>query len=202
MALLLFATAWLLDKDIFLEHAVLLTAGTFGRGLAHNIFGSSYFVSGGWCGRLLVVMIACALLQAALPIAFQLRKRYAERSEISRIGRLLAIHRSEQWLFFAPMLLIAVLLAVKMRPGMLTLSWGIEGLIAIMLGLVASQRSYRLPPECRCLLLLVRCQDHCVRCLATGAKGPVYHFHCARRSAHTGFHALWKVSRNDSAASI
>jgi hypothetical protein len=144
MALLLFATAWLLDKDIFLEHAVLLTAGTFGRGLTHNIFGSSYFVSGGWCDRLLVVMIACALLLAALPIAFQLRKRYAERSEISRIGRLLAIHRSEQWLFFAPMLLIAILLAVKMRPGILTLSWGIEGLIAIMLGLVASQRSYRL----------------------------------------------------------
>ena len=144
MALLLFATTWLLDKDIFLEHAVLLTAGTFVRGLAHNIFGGSYFISGGWRGRLLVVMIACALLLAALPIAFQLRKRYAKRSDFSRVGRLLAIHRSEQWLFFAPFLLIAVLLAVKMQPGMLTLSWSIEGLIAIVLGLVTSQRSYRL----------------------------------------------------------
>jgi hypothetical protein len=143
MALLLFATAWMLDKDIFLEHAVLLTAATFGRGLAHNIFGGSYFISGGWRGRLLVVLIACALLLAALPIAFRLRKRYAERSDISRFGRLLAIHRSEQWLFFAPVLLIAVLLAVKMQPGMLTLSWSIEGLIAIVMGLVTSQRSYR-----------------------------------------------------------
>ena len=144
MALLLLAAAWLLDKDVFLEHAVLLTAGAFVRGLAYNIFGSSYFVSGGWRGRLLVVMIACALMLVALPIAFRLRKRYAERSEISRIGQMLAIHRSEQWLFFAPVLLSAVLLGVKMQPGMLTLSWGVEGLIAIVLGLASSQRSYRL----------------------------------------------------------
>lgn len=144
MALFLFLAAWLFNKDIFLEHAVLLTAGTFARGLAHNVFGDSYFVSGGWRGRFLAVMIACALLLTALPVAFQLRKRYAERSEISRIGRLLGIHRPEQWLFFVPALLISILLAVKMQPGMLTLSWGIEGLIAIVLGLITSQRSYRL----------------------------------------------------------
>jgi len=144
MTLLLMAVAWLLKKDVFLEQAVLLTLGTFGRGLAHNIFGGSYFVSGGWRGRLLVVMIACALLLAALPIAFRLRKHYAEGREVSRMGRLLAIHRSEQWLFFAPVLLIAALLALKMQPGMLTLSWGIEGLFAIVLGLATSQRSYRL----------------------------------------------------------
>ena len=142
MTLVLMLAAWLIKKDVFLEHIVLLTLCTFARGLTHNIFGASYFVSGGWRGRMLVVMIACALLLASLPIAFRFRKR--ERSELSRIGRLLAIHRPEQWLFFAPVLLIAVLLAVKMQPGMLTLSWGVVGLAAIVLGLVASQRSYRL----------------------------------------------------------
>jgi hypothetical protein len=144
LTLFLMAAALLLKKAIFLEHAVLLTLAIFGRGLAHNVFGGSYFVSGGWRGRLLVVMIACALQMAALPIAFHLRKRYVERNDISRIGRLLAIHRSDQWFFFAPVLLIAVLLAVKMQPGMLTLSWGIEGLIAVVLGLATNQRSYRL----------------------------------------------------------
>jgi hypothetical protein len=144
LTLFLMAAALLLKKAIFLEHAVLLTLATFGRGLAHNVFGGSYFVSGGWRGRLMVVMIACALQMAALPIAFQLRKRYVDRDDISRIGRLLAIHRPEQWLFFAPVLLLAVLLAVKMQPGMLTLSWGIEGLIAVVLGLATGQRTYRL----------------------------------------------------------
>jgi hypothetical protein len=144
MTLLLMAASWLLDKDIFLEHAVLLIIGTFGRGLFSNIFGDSYFVSGGWRGSMLVVLIACGLLFAALPIAFQMRTRYAERNETTWIGRVLAIRHSEQWLFFAPALLIAVLLAVKMQPGMLTLSWGIEGLVAIVLGLMTSQRSFRL----------------------------------------------------------
>jgi hypothetical protein len=142
MTLLLIFSAWLLKKDVFLEHAVLLTLCTFGRGLTHNIFGSSYFVGGGWRGRMLVVTIACALQMSSLPIALQLRKR--EPRELSRIGRLLAVHRPEQWLFFAPVLLVAVLLAVKMQPGMLTLSWAIVGLVAIVLGLAASQRSYRL----------------------------------------------------------
>lgn len=142
MTLLLMLAAWLLKKDIFLEHAVLLTPCIFVRGLTHNIFGSSYFVSGGWRGRMLVVMIASALLLTSLPIAFQLRKR--EQNDLSRIGKLLAVHRSDQWLFFAPVLLVAVLLAVKMQPGMLTLSWGVVGLGAIVLGLASSQRSYRL----------------------------------------------------------
>ena len=156
LAFVLFAASWLLDKEVFLEHGVLLTAGTFARGLAYNIFGGSYFVSGSWQGRLLVVTIASALLLAALPIAFQLRKRYTDRSKRSKIGRMLGIHRSEQWLFFAPILLIAVLLAVKMQPGMLTLSWGIEGLIAIVLGLATSQRSYRLTGMCLLLVCVAK----------------------------------------------
>jgi uncharacterized membrane protein len=40
-----------------------------------------------------------------------------------------------------------------MEPGMVTLSWGIEGVMVIVLGLLASQRSYRITG----LLLLLLC---------------------------------------------
>ena len=42
---------------------------------------------------------------------------------------------------------------VKLNPGTVTLAWGIEGVMVIVLGLVASQRSYRLTG----LLLLLLC---------------------------------------------
>jgi len=44
-------------------------------------------------------------------------------------------------------------IAVKMNPGMVTLSWGVEGVLVILLGLGTSQRTYRLSG----LLLLLLC---------------------------------------------
>jgi uncharacterized membrane protein len=45
------------------------------------------------------------------------------------------------------------MIAVKMNPGMVTLSWGIVGVMVILLGLLVSQRSYRLTG----LFLLLLC---------------------------------------------
>jgi uncharacterized membrane protein len=56
-------------------------------------------------------------------------------------------------LFFAPLLLIVLTIAVNMDPGMVTLAWDIVGLGTILLGLLATQRSYRLAG----LALLVLC---------------------------------------------
>jgi uncharacterized membrane protein len=36
------------------------------------------------------------------------------------------------------------MILIKMNPGMVTLAWGVEGVIVILLGLLASERSYRL----------------------------------------------------------
>jgi hypothetical protein len=55
--------------------------------------------------------------------------------------------------FFAPVALVTVTIAVKMNPGMVTLSWAIEGVLVILLGLLVSVRSYRLTG----LLLLLLC---------------------------------------------
>jgi hypothetical protein len=151
MAVILFLATLFLDKEVFLEQAALLAVGIVGRGLAHNIFGSSYFVADGWRGNFMVLSLTAALLLSALPVAFHLRKRYASCS--GRSLRILAVKYPEQFLFFAPVVLVSFMIAVKMNPGMVTLSWGIEGVMVILLGLIASQRSFRITG----LLLLLLC---------------------------------------------
>jgi hypothetical protein len=100
-----------------------------------------------------VLSLAAALLFGALPIAFRLRQRYVQRPPVSRLSRFLAVKYPEQLFFFAPVVLITFMIAVKMNPGMITLSWGIEGVIVILLGLLVSQRSYRITG----LFLLLLC---------------------------------------------
>jgi len=151
MAVILFLATLFLDKEVFLEQAALLAVCIVGRGLAHNIFGSSYFVADGWRGNFLLLSLTAALLLSALPVAFHLRKRYASCS--GRSLRILAVKYPEQFLFFAPVLLVSFMIAVKMNPGMVTLSWGIEGVMVILIGLIASQRSFRITG----LLLLLLC---------------------------------------------
>ncbi len=152
LALALMLAALLFDRKVFLQQAILVVAGVSARALAHNIFGGSYFFGGGWHGNFPILLLTAALLLCALPIAFKLRARYAERP-VNQLDRILAIQYPEQVFFFAPAALIALLIAMKMNPGMITLSWGVEGVAVILLGLVASQRSYRLTG----LLLLLLC---------------------------------------------
>jgi hypothetical protein len=153
LALVLLMATWALDKEVFLQQSVLLALGITGRGIAHNIFGGSYFSAEGWRGNFAVLSITSALLLLALPITFRLRKRYAGRPIESLFGRCLALKHTEQWFFFAPAVLITFMIAVKMNPGMVTLSWGVEGVMVILLGLLASQRSYRITG----LFLLLLC---------------------------------------------
>jgi hypothetical protein len=152
LALALILAALLLARSVFLQQSILLVAGIVGRSFAHNIFGASYFTSEGWHGRFSALSITAALMLGALPLAFRLRARY-KGSEVATIDRYLGLKYPEQIFFFAPMLLISVMIAVKMNPGMVTLSWGIEGAAVILLGLLVTQRSYRLTG----LFLLLLC---------------------------------------------
>lgn len=152
LALALAAAALLLNRRVFIEQAHVLVAGVVIRSLAHNMFGGSYFVAGEWHGRFSILSITAALLLAALPIAFRLRARYHDQP-VSGLDRLLAIRSPEQVFFFAPVALVTLTIAVKMNPGTVTLSWGVEGVLVILLGLLVAQRSYRLTG----LLLLLLC---------------------------------------------
>ena len=142
---------------MFLQQGALLLFGIVGRGIAHNIFGGSYFTDHGWRGNFAVLSLACVFLLAALPVAFRLRRRYAERPIAWPPFRLLttylALRRPEQLFFFGPVTLATIAIAVKMDPGMVTLAWGIEGVVVILLGIAVAQRTYRITG----LLLLLLC---------------------------------------------
>ena len=47
-------------------------------------------------------------------------------------------------MFFAPVLLLTFMLALKMRAGMVTVAWGIEGVMIVLLALAVNERSFRL----------------------------------------------------------
>jgi hypothetical protein len=151
LVLALFGAARLLNRSIFLHQALLLTLGTCTRGVMHNLFGASYFTAGDWTGRYLVLGSAIAVLLASLPFAFRWRDRY--RGQASRNWLEAVVRRPEQLMFFAPVLLLTLMLALKMRAGMVTVSWGIEGVLIILLALAVKERSFRLTG----LVLLLLC---------------------------------------------
>lgn len=158
LVLALYGTAYFLKKDIFLYQGMVLTLLTFARGVAHNLFGSSYFGEGDWKGRFVVVGTAVALLLASLAFAFPLRKRNAPAVSTTVVRRVLSAiaRRPEQLQFFAAVVLLWLMLAVKMNAGMKTVSWGMEGLGIIILALLVKERSFRLTGLCILLLCVAK----------------------------------------------
>jgi Predicted membrane protein (DUF2339) len=139
---MLFALALWLDRPIFLYQALLLTVGTCARGVMHNLFGGSYFTGADWTGRYFVLGSGIAVLLACLPFAFLWRDRYKTHSTSGRIGS--PVRHPEQFMFFAPVALLTLMLALKMRAGMVTVAWGIEALIILISAFVINERSFRL----------------------------------------------------------
>jgi hypothetical protein len=155
LVFVLFAVTVLFDREVFLHQALLLTIATFFRGVMHNLYGASYFTEGNWTGRYLELGSAVLVMLAALPFAFQLRGHYKPELERGRFRRVLArlASRPEQVMFFVPVLLLTIMLALKMRAGMVTVAWGIEGMLVMVLALAAKERSFRLSG----LFLLLLC---------------------------------------------
>jgi len=154
----LFGVAWVLHRPVFLHQGILLTLGTFARGMAHNLFGAGYFGEAGWRGRFFVIGSATAILLATLFFAFALRGRHAASPTASRGQKALAVlaARPEQLQFFVPIILLTTMLALKMREGMVTVSWGIEGVLIILLALAVKERSFRLTGLGMLLLCVVK----------------------------------------------
>jgi uncharacterized membrane protein len=86
------------------------------------------------------------ILLTTLFFAYQLRGRYAAPNNASRWRKIATalVARPEQLQFFVPFLLLTTMLALKMREGMVTVSWGIEGVLIILLALAVKERSFRL----------------------------------------------------------
>ncbi|HTS56892.1 MAG TPA: DUF2339 domain-containing protein [Terriglobales bacterium] len=132
-------------KRIFLHQGLLVAVGVLFRSVLHNFYERSYFPGTGWENRWITAGTAIALLFASLPLAFHLRKRGEISSEQGLIRRLQwVVWRPEQLLFFIAVGLLTALLAIEMRHGMVTLSWGVEGVAVFLLALWLGERSFRL----------------------------------------------------------
>ncbi len=136
----------LLDRRIFLHQGLLLAGGVLARGMAHNLFGASFFSGGDWQGDYFVLSSAAAILLASLFFAFRLRRRYSLPQNVGPWTRQLAViaGRPEQVVFFVPIILVTCMLALKMKSGMVTVSWGLEGVLIFLLALAVKERSFRL----------------------------------------------------------
>lgn len=151
----LLGAALLLRRKVFLYQGLLLSLGVVARGTLHNLFGSSYFQNGDWEGRFFVLGSAVVLLLLALPLAFRLRSEFRPAPEVTKMrGKLaMASSRPEQFLFFSSFVLLTLMLMLKMDAGMITVSWGVEGVAIILFGLAVKERSFRLSG----LILLLAC---------------------------------------------
>jgi uncharacterized membrane protein len=145
LALGLLSIAWRSERGVFLYQALLIAMGVLFRTALHNFYERSYLPAAGWESRWITAGAAIGLLLLALPFAFQLRKKH-EFSDETGLVRLLqsVVRRPEQIFFFIAVGLLTTLLAVEMPHGMVTLSWGVEGVAVFMLALWLGERSFRL----------------------------------------------------------
>jgi len=142
----LLGAALLLNRPLFLYQGLLLTLLVLARSMVHNLFGAGYFGEGDWQGRYFILSSASGILLATLFFAFRLRGPFNVPQNLGAWVRPLAAiaSRPEQVEFFVPVILLTCMLALKMRAGMVTVSWGIEGVMIFLLALAVKERSFRL----------------------------------------------------------
>jgi hypothetical protein len=141
----LFAIAWRSRRRVFLHQAMLGTLAVLFRTALHNFYQRSYFPAPAWESRWITAGAVIALLFMALPISFRVRKQIEPSVESSVVRFLQNLERRpEQLVFFIAVGLLTILLALEMRHGMVTLSWGLEGVAVFLLALWLGERSFRL----------------------------------------------------------
>lgn len=156
LAFALILIAWRSGRRVFLHQALLGSAGVVFRTVLHNFYERSYFPAPTWENRWVTVGAAVGLLLASLPVAFHLRIKDATSDESGIVALLRNLtRRPEQIFFFVAVGLLTALLGVEMRHGMVTLSWGLEGLAVFILALWLEERSFRLTGLALLVLLCV-----------------------------------------------
>ena len=141
----LIAIAWRAGRRIFLYQALLVAFGVLFRTVLHNFYERSYFPAPFWQSRWVTVGASVGLLLISLPVAFQIRSKNEMTGETGPVKMVQGLGRHpEQVFFFIAIGLLTVLLGLEMRHGMVTLSWGLEGLAVFLLALWLGERSFRL----------------------------------------------------------
>lgn len=139
LALVAIAAAYAIKRRDYLHQSFLLAAAAALRIIAYNFFqpdiaGASFSQS-----ERLYAGTAIALLFAALPFAFALRRSSSWKADSSPLDR-----RPEQVFFFVPFSLLTILIALESTRGQLTVKWGVEGLVVFLFAIWVGERSFRL----------------------------------------------------------
>ncbi len=139
LALVMIAAATVVKRIDYLRQSFLLGAAVAFRAVSFNFF-SAPSQGSFWQSDRYYVGVAIALLFAALPLAFLLRKPGFNPSA----SEFAFDHRPEQFFFFVPFGLLTVLIALESTHGRLTVNMGIEGLAVFLLAILVGERSFRL----------------------------------------------------------
>lgn len=140
--------AWRTQLQIFLYQALALLGMAAFRVSMYNFYHLHESFGSSLSGAIWTI----GLLAVGVPICLAIRRNTAQTFTGPRWATGLASH-SEQPMFFVPFVLTAVLLALKVDPGMITLAWGAQAVAVFALALWAGERSFRLAG----LVLLLLC---------------------------------------------
>jgi hypothetical protein len=139
LGLVMIAASYRQKRCDYLHQSFLLALAVAFRVATYNFFQSDLAGTSLWLSQKFYVGVAIALLFAALPIAFAIR-----RSPFRPTTDFILDHRPEQVFFFTPFGLLTALIALESTSGHLTLTWGAEGLAVFLFALLVGERSFRL----------------------------------------------------------
>jgi hypothetical protein len=140
--------AWRTHLQIFLYQALALLGMAAFRVSMYNFYHLHESFGSSLSGAIWTI----GLLAVGVPICLAIRRSTPQAFTGPRWATGLAGH-AEQPMFFVPFVLMAVLLALKVDPGMITLAWGAQAVAVFVLALWAGERSFRLAG----LVLLLLC---------------------------------------------
>jgi uncharacterized membrane protein len=145
LIIVLLAITMLLHDRVFQQQGILLAIGVLFRALFHNFYSRGPQQFAGWSVSSIAVLWAVLALFASLYFAFRLReKELPQSTRLWQRAWNFAVYRPEQTLFFVPLIVLTVLLAVEMRKGLTTVSWGLEAVAVFLFALWVGERSFRL----------------------------------------------------------
>ena len=138
------AVSWRTRQQPFLYQSLALAFAVLFRTSLHNFYERSYFPAPPGETRWTTVGTALAFLLAAQVFLFKLRDKNSAKVAGSMPSLQMLARRPEQVFFFIVLTLLTALLAIEMRHGMVTLSWGVEALAVFLFALWVGERSFRL----------------------------------------------------------
>lgn len=144
LSFLLIAVAWRSGRELFVGQALALALAATFRGALHNLYERSYLPGPFWHSRAVCTSVTAALLFATLWFAFPLRRRLQAVDAAGTRPISVILRHPEQMLFFLPLGLVAALLAVTLRRGLITVGWSALGVLVFLFALWVRQRSFRL----------------------------------------------------------